>query len=864
MISPPRQARAFLRWFCREDYLEEIEGDLTEVFRKESEKFPRYAKWKFIWSVIRYFRPQFMKSFKNQYPSNSLGMFRSYFKAAIQNMVKNKMHAFINVSGLAIGMAVAIIISLWIYDEVSFNKQFANHQRIGQVIQNVSNNEEVETWTNVPWPLGDEIRKNYGTDFRFAVMASQNYEHNITIDKEKFNRTGMYVEPDFITMLELELVSGTPLGNDPSAILLSESTATAFFGNSDPIGKTISVDEDEFQVAGVYRDFPHRSSFEETFFLAHWARFATISELEKMEDPWRPNFCLLFVMLNDHTDFEAASQRIKDAKLKKVSETLAKKKPELFIHSMDNWHLRAEFENGKQTGGRMQYVWMFGIVGVFVLLMACINFMNLSTARSEKRAKEVGIRKAIGSVRSQLITQFFSESILTTLISLLLSVGLAQLLLPFFNNLAEKKMSLPYGNPAVWLGLVGASILIGLIAGSYPALYLSSIRPVGALKGSFKAGPGASLPRKILVVVQFSVSVIMIIGTLTVFQQIKYGKSRPLGYHLSGLISIPGATKEVHEHSDAIRKALIDNGSIIEMSESVAPASGGWASTSRLNWSGKDPDLSVDFSMFYGSYEYGKTIQWEVLQGRDFSRDFLSDSSAVILNEAAAKYIDKQNIVGETLMFADEPLTIIGMVKDIVFDDPYQPVRPALYFLSREREYVLMFRLNPEKPASESLANIEASVKPFMNGEPYHYQFLDVSQARKFGNEERMSALVGTFAGLAIFISCLGIFGLSSFVAEQRTKEIGIRKVLGASGASLWKMLSKDFIGLIIIACCAATPIAWYFMQNWLMNYEYRTELSWQLFVLPALGALFITLFTISFQTIKATMVNPVKSLRSE
>jgi ABC-type antimicrobial peptide transport system permease subunit len=531
---------------------------------------------------------------------------------------------------------------------------------------------------------------------------------------------------------------------------------------------------------------------------------------------------------------------------------------------MDDWRLRAEFENGQQTSGRMQYVWMFGTVGVFVLLMACINFMNLSTARSEKRAKEVGIRKAIGSYRSQLITQFFSESILTTLISLLLSVGLAQLLLPLFNNLAEKKMSLPYGNFSVWIGLVGASILIGLIAGSYPALYLSSIRPVGALKGAFKAGPGASLPRKILVVVQFSVSVIMIIGTLTVFQQIEYGKNRPLGYNVSGLVSLPGATREVHEHIDAIRKELLDNGSIMEMSESGSPASGGSGSSSRISWSGKDPDLSVDFTMFGGSYEYGKTIQWEVLQGRDFSRDFLSDSTAVLVNEAAAKYMNKQHVVGEIMQIGGDPYTVVGMVKNVVFGNPYQPVRPSLYFLTQGRMYFLMFRLNPEKPALESLANIEATVKPHMNGEPFSYQFIDTSQARKFGNEERVSALVGTFASLAIFISCLGIFGLSSFVAEQRTKEIGIRKVLGASGISLWKMLSKDFVGLVILSCCIATPIAWYFMQNWLMRYEYRTELSWQLFVIPALGALFITLLTVSFQTIKATLMNPVKSLRSE
>lgn len=862
MIRPPRKPLAFLRWFCREDYIEEIEGDLTEVFQKEYAFHPRKANWKFAWRVIRYFRPEYLKSFKNQLTSNALGMYKSYFSTAIRNIVKNKMHATINILGLTIGMAVTIIISLWIYDEVSFNKQFVNHARIGQVIQNVINNNEVETWPNIPWPLGDEIRKNYGADFKYVSMASHNYEHTFTINHEKFSKSGMFVEPGFFSMIEIDLVSGTLPGNDPSSILLSESNAFSFFGSSDAIGKAITIDGSEFQISGVYKDFPERSQFGDVSFLGQWSRFVIIEDLEKMEDPWRPNGFQLFVMLNEQASFKAASLKIKDAKLKKVNEALARKKPELFIHPMDDWHLRDQFENGKLVGGLIQYVWMFGIVGVFVLLMACINFMNLSTARSEKRSKEVGIRKAIGSYRSQLIAQFFSESVITALIALLLSIGLAQLLIPLFNELAEKKMSLPYGNPGMWIGVVVASILIGLIAGSYPALYLSAIRPVGALKGSFKAG--RPLPRQVLVVVQFSISVMMLIGTATVFQQIKYGKMRPLGYNVSGLLSIPGIPREVHDHIDVIRKQLTDNGSIIAMSESVAPSTQSWASTSRIDWSGKDPNLPLDFNMFYGSLEYGKTIQWEILQGRDFSLDFPSDSSAVILNEAAAEYLNKENVVGETLLIRGEPTTIIGIVKNVVFGNPYEPVRPSLYFMSRQRQYFLMLRLNPEKPVAASVMNIEAAVKPHMNGEPYSYQFLDASQARKFGNEERVSTLVSIFAALAIFISCLGIFGLSSFVAEQRTKEIGIRKVMGASAASLWKLLSKDFVSLIVISCLVATPIAWYFLKNWLQNYEYRTPLTWQLFVFPAVGALFITLATISVQTIKAALMNPVKSLRSE
>jgi putative ABC transport system permease protein len=512
----------------------------------------------------------------------------------------------------------------------------------------------------------------------------------------------------------------------------------------------------------------------------------------------------------------------------------------------------------------VQYVWMFGIVGVFVLLMACINFMNLSTARSEKRAKEIGIRKAVGSYRSQLIAQFFSESILTTFISLLLALGLAHFLLPLFNRLSEKNMILPWSEPFMWISIIAVSIVIGVLAGSYPALFLSGIRPVGALKGVFKAGRGSSIPRKILVVVQFGVSVMMIIGTTVVFLQIQHGRNRPLGFNVSGLVSVPTSTQEVHDHLDVIRKNLIDNGSVTEMAESVAAATGSWGSNSGIDWSGKDPNLSIDFSVFEGTHEYGKTIQWEVLQGRDFSRDFPSDSLAVIMNEAAAKYLDKNRVVGEVLRARGRDYTIIGVVRNVVFGNPYEPVRPSVYFLSQGIRSVLTFRLNPAKSAAASVADIENTLKPYLNNVPFSYQFLDEKQASKFGNEQRVSTLASTFAALAIFISCLGIFGLSSFVAEQRTKEIGLRKVLGANLSQLWVLMSKDFVLLVLISCVIATPFAWWFLQSWLQGYEYRVAIPYWVFIAATAGTLAITIITISWHMLKVARVNPAQTLKVE
>jgi len=851
--------------FLRNELLNEVTGDLQENFEYDLRQSTRFqAKINYWKQVFLYLRPFAIRKFKTT-SNHSGAMYKNYFRVGIQNMMKNKMQAFINISGLAIGIAVAAIISMWIYDETSYNRNFSNYERIGQAVQNITANGEVDTWNRVPWPLGNEIRQNYGADFKYISMVSPVYGHTLEVDNKKYSKVGLFCEPDFYPMFDVTLVSGTFPAKDPSTIMLSESTAIAFFGDKDPIGQTIGMNGESLQVGAVYKDFPERSRWSDIFFIGQWSKFVVVGDLEKMEDPWRPNSFELYVMLAEGADFESASARIKDSRLKNLSAALAVKKPAIFLHAMQDWHLRAEFNNGKQTGGLIQYVWMFGIVGTFVLLMACINFMNLSTARSEKRAKEVGIRKAIGSYRSQLIAQFFSESFLTVFVSLLLALLVTQLIIPFFNKIAEKDMSLPWGNPLLWIGVVGVTIVIGVLAGSYPALYLSSIRPIAALKGSFKADGGASFARKILVVIQFSVSATMIIATSVVFLQIQYGKDRPLGYSVNGLVSVPGITDEVHQHYDAIRKTLIDDGSIMELSESLAAPTNAWGSSSRIDWDGKDPDQSIDFMMFEASHEYGKTIHWEILQGRDFSRDFPSDTSAVILNETVARYLNKKDVIGETVRSGGIPYTVIGVVRDVVYGGPYDPVRPSLYFLNtRESLNYFTFRLNPERPASQSVASIEAAIKPHMKGEPFNFHFIDASQARKFGNEERVSTLAGIFAGLAIFISCLGIFGLSSFIAEQRTKEIGIRKVLGAKLSQLWMLLSKDFVVLVIISCFLAVPLAYWALTAWLNGYKYRVPLPWWIFIASSLATLAITMLVVSWHVIKAARVNPATTLKVE
>jgi len=493
-----------------------------------------------------------------------------------------------------------------------------------------------------------------------------------------------------------------------------------------------------------------------------------------------------------------------------------------------------------------------------------MNFMNLSTARSEKRAREVGIRKAIGSYRSQLIQQFFSESVLTALLSFVLALLLVQLSLPAFNLLAGKHTALPWKDLPLLLSAVLFCVIIGLLAGSYPALYLSSITPLKALKGAFTASKSSVWSRKVMVVVQFTISVVMIICTAVVFQQIQHAKNRPIGYETNGLVAVQSNSNQLHRHMDAIRNELQKANVIIDVAEADAPTTESWSTSSVFDWNGKDPDLSVDFANLGVSPEYGKTIGWEIVNGRDFSRDFPSDSAAFIINEAAARYMTLKEAVGETIRWYNQPFRVVGVVKDIVTRSPFEPVRPTLYYINRGQGNFALFRIKPDQTAQQALAHLEQLYKKYNPDQPFNFRFIDEAYAQKFGNEERIGKLAGVFTSLAIFISCLGIFGLSSFIAEQRTKEIGIRKVHGASIFQMWKMVSRDFLILVLIACFIALPVGYRLATNWVNRYDYHVDMTWVIPLSATLAILVITLLTISWHTIQAAKMNPVRSLRAE
>ncbi len=795
-------------------------------------------------------------------------MIRNYLKIAWRNLIKNKIYSIINILGLATGMAVAILIALWIWDEVTFDNYHANHHQLAQVMTTFFDDKNVaQTIPAVAIPLGNELRTKYASDFKNVSMASWNFQHTLSVGEKKIAESGMWVESNFPSMLPLKMVAGNINAlNDPSSVLVSASIAKSLFGNADAVNKTVRFDnKNDFKIAGVFEDFPHNTTLYDAKFFLPWKKYITTEGWFKdAQTQWNNHSWQAFVEVNKNGNISKISDKIKMASM--VHKNAATEgKEELVLQPMDKWRLYSDFKNGKATGGRIQFIWLFAIIGVFVLMLACINFMNLSTARSEKRAKEVGIRKTVGSLRSQLIRQFLSESLFVAFASFIFSILLVVLLMPLFNTLADKNIKLPWSNPVFWLLMLVFTFITGIISGSYPAFYLSKFEPIKVLKGTFRVGRFASLPRKILVVVQFTFSIALIIGTIIVFKQIQYAKNRPVNYSSEGLITVPMTTPDLYGHYDVLRSDLIATNMVTNMAESSSPTTAVNANQIGFNWEGKNPNTLPAFGTIGVTTDFGKTIGWQIKEGRDFSKDFPTDSLAMILNESAVNLVGmKRNIVGQTIQFNDKNYHVVGVIKDMVMESPYKPVTPTVFLNDPNWSNVVTVRIKQGVPTQDALSKIEAVFKKYDPSAPFNYTFNDEDYGKKFADEQRIGKLATFFTILAIFISCLGLFGLASFVAEQRKKEIGVRKVLGASVYNLWQMLSREFALLVIISCFIAIPLAWYYLNHWLQQYDYRTTISFWIFIVSGLGALAITIITVSFQAIKAALSNPVKSLRTE
>jgi ABC-type antimicrobial peptide transport system permease subunit len=795
-------------------------------------------------------------------------MIKNYFKIAWRNLVKSKFYSVINILGLAAGMAVAMLIAFWIWDEVTYNKYHTNHDQLAQVMTTfIDNDGKMGTGEAVCMPIGDELRSKFGSDFKNVSMASWNFGHVLAVGDKKITANGMWVESNFPSMFSVRLLKGNINAlSDPSTILINASLAKTLFGDADPINKMIRLDnKDNYKVAGVFQDFPHNTSLYSSKMFLPWKKYITTEQwLKDAATQWNNHSWQAFVQVADNIHMDKETEKIKDiVMVHKNAKTDGREQAVLF--PMNKWRLYSDFKDGKAAGGRIQFIWLFSIIGVFVLMLACINFMNLSTARSEKRAKEVGIRKTVGSARGQLIRQFLSESLLVAFVSFVFSVIFVELLLPLFNKLADKNIELPWSSALFWLVALAFTFITGLISGSYPALYLSRFEPIKVLKGTFRVGRFASLPRKILVVIQFTFSIALIIGTIIVFKQIQYAKNRPVNYRSEGLITMMMSTPDLYGHYDAIRSDLLTTGVVDNMAESSCPTTGVWSNQIGFNWQGKDPNSLPSFGTIAVTEDFGKTVGWQIKEGRDFSKDFATDSLAMILNESAVKLVGmKQDIVGQTIQFNDKNYTVIGVIKDMIMESPYRPVTPTVFLYDRNWANVITVAIKHGASVKTALSKIETVLRKYNPDAPFDYTFNDEDYAKKFADEERVGNLASFFTILAIFISCLGLFGLASFVAEQRKKEIGVRKVLGASTYNLWRMLSREFALLVMISCFISIPLAWYYLNNWLKHYDYRTTISVWIFIASGVGALAITLITVSFQAIKAAIANPVKSLRTE
>ncbi|MET0392201.1 MAG: ABC transporter permease [Chitinophagaceae bacterium] len=796
------------------------------------------------------------------FPSiNRHAMVQSYFRIAWRNLLRHKAFSLVNIAGLAIGMAAAMLILLWIQHELSFDRFHKNKDRIYQVYARAPFDGKLESWNTTPTLLAPVLQLNYP-----EVEATTRINHVgafvFHAGEKHLESHGIIADSGFLDIFSFPLLQGNPhtaLGSGRS-LVLTETFARKLFGDAEALGQMVRIDSSaSFMVTGIMKDLPHNTSFDFEY-IVPWSY---MKEVHWERPDWESTDIQTFVMLRPGTSEESANARFAN-----IARSQAKNiNYELFLHPMSRWHLWSAFENGKIAGGYIKTVRLFGVIAAFILLIACINYMNLSTARSVKRAREVGIRKVAGAGKHSLIGQFLGESILVAALAGVLALGIAWQSLGWFNQLTSRELSIPYDNAWFWLAVVAFIVLTGVLAGSYPAFYLSGFKPIRVLKGGFTAANTLVTPRKVMVVVQFTFAITLIICTIVVYRQIRHGQSRDAGFDRNNLafVYVKG---DIQKNYPAIRDALAGSGAITRVTRTNSPVTDVWNGDNSYEWPGKKPDQNgIGFIKYYTDNGFATTMGLTIVAGRDIDpAAHPADSTAILLNETAVKTMGLKNPVGQTIKSRDGSWQVAGVVKDFVPGLPFDRAYPTIIHGPGPGHWfgTMTFRLNRQHATSDNLARIGAILKQYNPDYPFEYYFTDRSYALKFGQEEQTGTLAALFAGLTIFISCLGLFALAAYMAENRIKEIGVRKVLGASVSAISTLLSKDFLKLVVIAFAIASPLAWWAMHSWLQNYEYRVPINWWVFALAGAGSLLIAVITVSYQAIKAALANPVKSLRSE
>lgn len=794
-------------------------------------------------------------------------MLKNFFKIAIRNFWRNKTFSAINILGLSIGMACALLILLWIQNEMSVDRF---HEKGDRIYLMYNRDKDAEgnrwAWPNTPKVLAPAMKSDY-PEVEDAVRYN-NITFLLSVGEKKLNERGAFVDSGFLEVFSFPLLQGNAQyaldGNHE--IVLTEQFAKALFGKEDPMGKVVRVDSVEnFTVSGVLKDLPNNTRFEFDYLLP----WSYMHKLGWDDDNWGNNSVHTYVLLKRGATQNVFDKKIEDITINHTKGTSNASTTEVFTQPLNRAYLFAKSDNGKLVAGQITTVRLFAVIAAFILLIACINFMNLSTARSEKRAKEVGIRKVVGAQKKYIMFQFLGESILLSLMAFLIALFLVQISLSSFNQLTGKQLFIEYSNPLLWIFSILFILFTGFLAGSYPAFFLSSFKPVKVLKGSFQKVNALVAPRKILVTVQFTFAIILIISTIIVVKQIRYGLNRQAGYDDSNLIYL-FTQGDVDKHYQAIRNELLNSGVAEYVNHSANPITQRWSDSWGFQWKGSTKaDEKIDFVRLGSDVDFTKTMGVKLVAGRDIDiYEYPTDSTAILLNEAAVKAMNIKNPVGLTMHYAGDTnmFHVVGVVQDFILESPFQKQINPMMIVGPGMAYfqIMHIKLNPKMGTAEAIAGVKSIFKKYNPQYPLDYAFVDESYARKFESAQRTGTLAALFAGLTIFISCLGLFGLAACMAENRIKEIGVRKVLGASVSGIAALLSKDFIKQVIISFVIAAPIAWWAMHQWLQSYTYRIGMEWWVFALAGLLSVFIAVVTVSYQAIKAAMANPVESLRTE
>lgn len=787
-------------------------------------------------------------------------MFQNNFKIAFRNLLRNKAFSIINISGLAIGMASAILILLWVQNEISHDRFHEKKDRLYQVWSNDKINGTIRSLTYTPEIMAPSLKTDFPEIEEVTRVRSTRNLLTVNGDK-KLLSTGAVVDPGFLTMFSFPLLEGNSrtVFNDPHSIVITRKLARKLFGDADPAGKIVRMGNTEnFTVSGILKDLPNNTQFD---FIEYLLGYELQTQQGNIDKDWTNISISTFVLLKPNSKAEQLNDKLKAII---PSHSNGTQKTEEFVYPVSQLWLYSNFVNGKAVGGRIDRVRTFSIIAVFILLIACINFMNLSTAKSEKRAKEVGIRKVAGAGKRSLVMQFLAESVLTAFIAGIIALIMVQLGLPAFNQLVQKELFLNYANRYFWFGAIAFILFTGFLAGSYPAFFLSAFQPASVLKGAFKKANALITPRKIMVVLQFTFAVLLIICTIVVTEQVKYAQGRSTGYNRDQLIHIY-QNDEMKRNYSMIKNELLNSGVAIAVSAVQSPLTQNWSSGIGLNWAGKDPNAVIQINRYTEDGDLVKTAGLQLIAGRDIDvKTYPTDSTACIINETALKLMGFKDPIGQNIY--DDPVNwhVVGVIKDFVQESPYAPIKPMIIRGPKEWTSTVLVKLNSSNSTAVNLAKLEQVLKKYDPVYPVEYTFADEEYAHKFAEEQLAGTLASLFAALTIFISCLGLFGLSTYMAENRIKEIGVRKVLGASVAGITSLLSKDFVKLVLIAIVIASPVAWFVMNKWLQQYDYRIAIGYATFIIAGLLAVFIALVTVSFQAIKAALANPVKSLRAE